>query len=746
MNSILPVAVGIIVLAAAAVAIYLSFRDSKQPASSDDYSNALEHWIEGNLDEAQALLHKMVHDNPEAAEPFYQLGNLLRIRGDAERAAVLHRGLTVRSNLTPTQKMWVGLSLAKDLNALGQWEGARDVLDSLPKQVMVRPQYWKTRFAQWHGLGDLPEAGRTLKNAARQVQEKDRPWFLSAYASYQLDRALTHALASESGEANARLRDVKSIAGTTSRSALVRAILAAVQNDPATAVSIASDSLLDSPEELDVFLPLLQEVLLASGQFARSMPILERACQSENAPPSLWIDLAMLYEKLGQRENGLLLLESKAGSPNFTPDAAAPYLKMLAKDVPNSDFAKVWSMLSMPGPTMAGFAATAATAKNGSIGSAPPVGDFIPIVQAPPHRRLSEVTAQFPRSALVPGWMKFFILALLMSVPALASRDAVDNLFRNGKYQEARLNLEESTADFRAGEATLWSVRLATDPALALDMLREGLADERLPDSVRIRMGLETADIEFGRGHYQASLQALAPLLEHDEGDLPGDVYLRAALAIRALGDLQKAREMLASVKPPDQAFMLARFYLGDIALQQKDASLALRYFDSATGGPSGAHPRIAGGQWRALRAEGREQEADDLEKALGRNNQGSLAMLEIQRLRREQQEELAAMVLEDETSPTLDQEQPDRGRYALQLGAFSDRGLALEFLKRYRQELPDLRIDEVRDERGQFLYKVRTGSFVNPALARSEAQRLAHQFDMDVIVADLTGPANGND
>jgi tetratricopeptide (TPR) repeat protein len=343
--------------------------------------------------------------------------------------------------------------------------------------------------------------------------------------------------------------------------------------------------------------------------------------------------------------------------------------------------------------------------------------------------------------------MKFFILALLISVPALASRNAVDSLFRNGKYEEARLSLEQSSDDFRAGEATLWQVRLATQPAPALEMLREGLADERLPESVRIRMGLEIADIEFGRGNYQASLQALAPLLDEDEGALPGEVYLRAALAIRALGNLQKAREMLASVKPQDQAFLLARFYLGDIALQQKDASLALRYFDSATGGAdSGPHPRIAGGQWRALRAEGREQEADDLENALGQNNQGSLAMLEIQRLRREQQEELAAMALEDETSQATDQASPARGRYALQLGAFSDRGLALEFVKRYRQQLPDLRIDEVRDERGQFLYKVRTGSFVNPALARNEAQRLADEFDMDVIVADLTGPSSGND
>jgi len=347
--SFLPLAVGILVLGAAGFAIFLTFKENKPPApGGGNYLRALEHWIEGDLTEACALLHKVIKDDPDVVDPFLQLGNLLRIQGDPGRAAVLHRGLTVRSNLTEAQKLSVGLALSEDLNALDQWEGARDVLDSMPRLAMSHSRYWKARFHQCHGMGDRSEAARTLTNATRHCPEKERPWFHSAFASYQLDRALDHALANEMGEAKARLKDVRKLPGTQSRSALVRAIMAAVENDAAAAVSIASDSLLESPEELDVFLPLLQEVLLQSGQFARSLPILERACQSENSPPSLWIDLAMLYEKLGHREKALRLLENKTGRPRFTPDAAAPYLKMLLDDAPGSDFAKVWEMLSMP--------------------------------------------------------------------------------------------------------------------------------------------------------------------------------------------------------------------------------------------------------------------------------------------------------------------------------------------------------------------------------------------------------------
>ncbi len=340
--------VGLVALGAVGVVLWRTFANKSFTPHRDEYLHALELWIEGELEDAAALLHKVVHDDPHAVEPFLHLGNLLRLQGDAERAAILHRGLTMRSDLTMPQKLAVGLSLSEDLNALARWDEAGQVLDTLLRSATNRSRYWRARFTQRHGQGNRPEAARTLKHALKHAPRRDHDWFRASYASYQLDRALIAALSSEAGEARARLNDVKKLPLAKSRAALVTAILAAIENDAATAVTVASEQLLHSPEELGIFLPLLQEVLLGTGQYARTIPILERACQAEDAPASLWVDLAMLYEKLDHREKAMRLLQTKAGRPHFTPDAAAPYLKMLLADVPESDAAKVWRMLTMP--------------------------------------------------------------------------------------------------------------------------------------------------------------------------------------------------------------------------------------------------------------------------------------------------------------------------------------------------------------------------------------------------------------
>lgn len=339
---------GIVVVAITIYVIWKSFNRPEETDSEQDYQHALEAWIDGDLDHAAELLHKVVHNDHESVDAFLHLGTLLRLKGEPAKAAALHRGLTVRHGLPRLKKVSIGLALVEDLLVLKKWDEASEVLDSLIRDASNDTRYWKNRFILFHNMGNFKEAALALKNAPRHCADKDRPWFISAYSAYQLDRAMEHALRRETKECRSRLKDVRKIEGTEVRISLVEAMLAAANNDAEEAVAVVSKGLLDSPKELEIFLPLLQEVLLMTGQFARSIPILERACQNENAPASLWITLGLLYEKLDMRDKTLTLLQSKAGHDGFTPDVSAPLLRILAAEASGTDISKVWKMLSLP--------------------------------------------------------------------------------------------------------------------------------------------------------------------------------------------------------------------------------------------------------------------------------------------------------------------------------------------------------------------------------------------------------------
>jgi len=338
------------------------------------------------------------------------------------------------------------------------------------------------------------------------------------------------------------------------------------------------------------------------------------------------------------------------------------------------------------------------------------------------------------------------LAGLLAAGLARGALTTVAGLFEAGDYEGARRSLRQGGEGARPGEETLWRARLSTRPDEALELLRTGLENDGLPHPVRLRLALEVADIEYGRGGYAELLRVLEPFLNDDPARLPGEVHLKAGLALRALGRLQQAREMLASVRPADPAFTMARIGLGDIGLEQDDPALAARYYASAAGANPSAELRDAAGRWRILRRDGDADGAARLEAELRQRDPGALALLTIQRWQRDEAEEQQARLAEGPVDTVATRPVAPEGRYALQLGAFSDRALALEFRRRYLGQLPDLRIDEERDARGQYLYKVRTGAYVNPALARTAAQELADRLGMEVIVADLANAAGAGD
>ncbi len=323
-------------------------------------------------------------------------------------------------------------------------------------------------------------------------------------------------------------------------------------------------------------------------------------------------------------------------------------------------------------------------------------------------------------------------LAVAGAVVAGAGAAAALEHFRAGRWTEARAALQEPGDGPGGGQDLLLQAYLARRPEAALASLEATLGG---PAPLVAAARIDAAALRLAQGRHRDALTLLEPLVGAGGDTPPGRALLLAGLARRALGDRAGAEAMLATVKPADPSFAAARTALGDIALAERDAAKALRYYESA-----GNEARAGGGRWLALRLSGRDEDAERVRSRLTRDAPGGVALLEIGRHRRAEDEETAARLAQTQPGTGAHGDAdgaPAAGRYTLQLGAYSDRGLALEMVGRHRGQVPDLRIDTVRDDRGQLLHKVRSGSFVNPALAQAEAERLQRALGIEVFVAE---------
>jgi cell division septation protein DedD len=367
------------------------------------------------------------------------------------------------------------------------------------------------------------------------------------------------------------------------------------------------------------------------------------------------------------------------------------------------------------------------------------------------------------------------VLGAAFAMPAAAGITQVADLFAAGSWEQARAQAAGDDSGARPAEALLWRSRLAKDPATAIELLQEGLRQKRLGKPVRARLALEIADLELGRGHPAEALTALSPLLDDGGDDLPGHVQLVASRALVALGRGPRARELLAAVRTADPAYAQSRALLGDIAMLQGDGAGALRWYDAADQADTELRRRTVAGRCRALLRSGRILDVQAAEAQLAALDDGSLALVEIRRALREHSEQAASLqspsvsgaasrprseASASERAPEPEVTAPEReapeppaptpedarpaeeGRYTLQLGAFTDRGRALEFRQRLVGSVPGLAIEEGRDPRGQSVYRARTGAWSDPASAGEAAVELGRKLGLDVIVVDRQAPA----
>ncbi len=338
------------VLLMAGILLTRSLRRAPQTSSRDLYLEALEAWVSGEKKLADELLRELITAEPDSVDPYLQLGNLLRSMGQSRKAAIIHRGLAARPELSQAKQIQVGLSLAEDLLEQGDHHGAGLVLDTLVRRASSSPRYWWCRFRQWVLAGDLVEAVRALEHAASHVENSRRDLFRQSMGFFQLDRAYGEALAGNHKSAASLLHKIPAGSKAMDAAPLVEAIIQVARGQLNLALETAAIGMGDQPKLQVAFHHFLREQLLENGQFARAIPLLEKICEGDSVPMVLIMELVMLYEKTGQRQKALDLIQNKQGLEEFTPNATAAFLSVLIREFGRGDLEIVWNSCKLPAP------------------------------------------------------------------------------------------------------------------------------------------------------------------------------------------------------------------------------------------------------------------------------------------------------------------------------------------------------------------------------------------------------------
>lgn len=181
---LIAVAAGIVILIIL-VALFRRGQGRPSPDKEKDqaYARVVGCLIDGRRDEALKHLKEAVRLNPENVEAYIKLGDLLREKGDVERALQVHRELTVRHGLDASTERELYRSLAKDYLAAGRFGDAKVASEKLLDFDRKDEGALAIMGRVFEGTGELEKAYDIQEELVKRVG-RDGSSFLALYRSY----------------------------------------------------------------------------------------------------------------------------------------------------------------------------------------------------------------------------------------------------------------------------------------------------------------------------------------------------------------------------------------------------------------------------------------------------------------------------------------------------------------------------------------------------------------------------------
>ena len=301
------------------LAVLLWFqRKRRRGTRRSAYIDALYALIDGKRDDALRLLTIAVKDGENDIDAYLQLGNLLREKERPEKALQLHRGLSVRRDLGYEEEKRIQLAIADDLASLGRIDKSIEALEAVHRRKKDREVIFKLHTL-YHRDGEYERAHDMLKELSRfdnGITAAERAAYL-ATVSYTLYRK------GAVEEAKKYLGKAEKEHRQSPPALYVAGTLAMEERDMKTAAKMWERLLHNNVTYFADVLPLFEKTLYQSGRFQELEQLLGDLIEANPGRPSLVGSLASFFEKKGELERAVDILESEQESFDLGPIVSA---------------------------------------------------------------------------------------------------------------------------------------------------------------------------------------------------------------------------------------------------------------------------------------------------------------------------------------------------------------------------------------------------------------------------------------
>ncbi|NNF07176.1 MAG: tetratricopeptide repeat protein [Candidatus Eisenbacteria bacterium] len=159
---------------------WMRMRSGEQASPATAYTRGLSALISGRRKEALDCLKEAVQHDSENLDAYIRLGDLLRDGGEPNKALAVHKDLTVRSRLTPAERVRIMTSVTKDYLAASRFEEAGSSAERLKQLDKNNPFAYQALRHVAESLEDWPRAVQAMQDEARVTGRSDK----KQHASY----------------------------------------------------------------------------------------------------------------------------------------------------------------------------------------------------------------------------------------------------------------------------------------------------------------------------------------------------------------------------------------------------------------------------------------------------------------------------------------------------------------------------------------------------------------------------------